>query len=57
MLTITGFLIIFSETNNIMGKPKFEIFKGKDQQHFHFLLKAGNGEVILASHGFTTKVN
>ncbi len=39
-----------------MGKPKFEIFKGKDD-HFFFHLKAGNGEVILASQGYTTKAN
>lgn len=37
-----------------MGKPKFEIFKGKDN-HFFFHLKAGNGEVILASQGYTAK--
>ena len=40
-----------------MGKPKFEIFKGKDKEHFYFHLKAGNGEVILASQGYTTKAN
>ena len=40
-----------------MGKPKFEIFKGKDNSHFFFHLKAGNGEVILASQGYTTKAN
>ena len=39
-----------------MGKPKFEIFKGKDE-HFFFHLKAGNGEVILASQGYTAKAN
>jgi hypothetical protein len=39
-----------------MGQSKFEIFKGKDD-HFYFHLKAGNGEVILASQGYTTKVN
>ncbi len=39
-----------------MGKPKFEIFKGKDD-HFFFHLKAGNGEVILASQGYTAKAS
>lgn len=39
-----------------MGKSKFEIFKGKDN-HFFFHLKAGNGEVIMASQGYTAKVN
>ena len=39
-----------------MGKSKFEIFKGKDD-HFFFHLKAGNGEVILASQGYTAKAS
>ena len=39
-----------------MGKPKFEIFKGKDD-HFFFHLKAGNGEIILASQGYTAKAS
>ena len=39
-----------------MGKPKFEIFKGKSDQFF-FHLKAGNGEVILASQGYTAKAS
>lgn len=39
-----------------MGKPKFEIFKGKND-HYYFHLKAGNGEVVLASQGYTTKAN
>lgn len=39
-----------------MGKPKFEIFKGKNDE-FYFHLKAGNGEVILASQGYTAKAN
>lgn len=39
-----------------MGQPKFEIFKGK-QEHFYFHLKAGNGEIILASQGYTAKAS
>ena len=39
-----------------MGKPKFEIFKGKNEE-FYFHLKAGNGEVILASQGYTAKAS
>jgi uncharacterized protein YegP (UPF0339 family) len=39
-----------------MGQSKFEIFKGKND-HFFFHLKAGNGEVTLASQGYTTKAN
>ncbi|RLM25771.1 hypothetical protein BIY29_06820 [Brenneria alni] len=35
---------------------KFEIYQGKDSQ-FYFRLKAGNGEPILASEGYTTKAN
>jgi uncharacterized protein len=33
---------------------KFEIFKGSDNQ-FYFRLKAGNGENILGSEGYTQK--
>lgn len=33
---------------------KYEISKAKDEQ-FHFVLKAGNGEVILTSELYTTK--
>ncbi len=39
-----------------MGQPKFEIFKGQNE-HFYFHLKAGNGEIVLASQGYTTKAN
>ena len=35
---------------------KFEIFKGSNSQ-FYFRLKSGNGEIILASEGYTTKAN
>ena len=35
---------------------KFEIFQGKNQE-FYFRLKAGNGEIILSSEGYTTKAN
>lgn len=33
---------------------KYEIFLGKDQQYY-FHLKAANGEIILASEGYTQK--
>ncbi len=33
---------------------KFEIYKDKTQQ-FRFRLKANNGQIILASEGYTTK--
>jgi hypothetical protein len=39
-----------------MGHSKFEIFKGKNDE-FYFHLKAGNGEIILASQGYTAKAN
>ena len=39
-----------------MGQSKFEIFKGNNE-HFYFHLKAGNGEIILSSQGYTTKAN
>ena len=35
---------------------KYEIFLGKDDQ-FYFHLKAANGEIILASEGYTQKHN
>ncbi|MDL2205536.1 YegP family protein [Eubacteriales bacterium OttesenSCG-928-N13] len=34
--------------------PKFEIFTGKDEQ-FYFHLKAKNGQIVLASEGYTAK--
>ncbi|MEQ9229043.1 MAG: YegP family protein [Cyclobacteriaceae bacterium] len=40
-----------------MGKPKFEIFKDKEGEKFYFHLKAGNGEIILASQGYTAKAS
>lgn len=36
-----------------MDNPKYEIYKGHDDQ-FYFRLRAANGEVILASEGYTT---
>lgn len=35
---------------------KFEVTKRKNEE-FQFNLKAGNGEIILSSEGYTTKVN
>ena len=37
-----------------MENPKFQVFKGTNQQ-FYFHLKARNGEKILSSEGYTTK--
>ena len=37
-----------------MDNPKFQVFKGQDDQ-FYFRLKAANGEIICASQGYTTK--
>lgn len=39
-----------------MENPKFQIFKGKDDQ-FYFRLRAENGEIILQSEGYTTKAS
>ena len=36
-----------------MSNPKFQIFKGKDDQYY-FRLKAANGEIICSSEGYTT---
>ena len=45
---------------NVKGKKerlgKFEIFKDYAGE-FRFRLKAGNGEIILASEGYTTKAS
>ena len=37
-----------------MSDPKFQIYTGNDDQ-FYFRLCAGNGEVILASEGYTSE--
>jgi len=37
-----------------MSNPKFQVFKGEDDQ-FYFRLKAANGEIICASQGYTSK--
>ena len=37
-----------------MENPKFQVFKGEDDQ-FYFRLKAANGEIVCASQGYTTK--
>lgn len=37
-----------------MQNPKWQIFKGKDDQYY-FRLKAANGEIICSSEGYTTK--
>lgn len=39
---------------NDMSNGKFEIFKGSNSQ-FYFRLKAGNGEIIGSSEGYTSK--
>jgi len=37
-----------------MNNPKFQIFRGTNYQYY-FRLKAGNGEIVLSSEGYTTK--
>ncbi|HEY4196505.1 MAG TPA: YegP family protein [Mucilaginibacter sp.] len=37
-----------------MENPKFQVFKGTNQQ-FYYHLKAKNGEKILSGEGYTTK--
>ena len=39
-----------------MENPKFQIFKGKDDQ-FYFRLHAANGENILKSEGYKVKAS
>lgn len=36
---------------------KFEIFQSEKSKEFYFRLKAGNGQIILQSEGYTTKSN
>jgi uncharacterized protein YegP (UPF0339 family) len=37
-----------------MNTPKFEVKKSPKDNQFYFHLKAGNGEIILSSEGYTT---
>jgi hypothetical protein len=37
-----------------MKNPKYQVFKGKDDQ-FYFRLVAANGEKVLASEGYVSK--
>ena len=39
-----------------MTNPKFQIFKGKDNQYY-FRLRAGNGEIVCSSEGYTSLQN
>lgn len=34
---------------------KFEIYQSEKSKEYYFRLKAGNGEIILGSEGYTTK--
>ncbi|MBD3668373.1 MAG: YegP family protein [Kangiella sp.] len=36
-------------------KGKYEIFQSSANNQYYFRLKASNGEIILASEGYTTK--
>jgi uncharacterized protein YegP (UPF0339 family) len=36
-----------------MENPKFQVFKGKDEQYY-FRLKARNGEIVCSSEGNTS---
>ena len=40
-----------------MENPKFQIFKSTSNLQYYFRLRAKNGEIILSSEGYTTKVN
>lgn len=47
-------LLTFPATIQNTGMGKFEVYKNKSGE-FRFRLKAGNGQTILASEGYTTK--
>lgn len=36
-----------------MENPKFQVFKGKDEQYY-FRLRAKNGEIVCSSEGYTS---
>ena len=40
-----------------MENPKFQLFQSDANGEFYFRLRAGNGEPVLASEGYTTKEN
>jgi uncharacterized protein YegP (UPF0339 family) len=40
-----------------MKNPKYQIFKSEKDNQFYFRLRAGNGEIILQSEGYTSKQN
>lgn len=40
-----------------MSTPKFKIFQSSKNSHYYFNLKAGNGEIILASEGYKEKAS
>jgi len=40
-----------------MKNPKFQVFKSQSNQQYYFRLKAKNGEIILASEGYTRKLS
>ena len=38
-----------------MNNPKFQLFQSEANREFYFRLRAINGEIILASEGYTAK--
>jgi uncharacterized protein YegP (UPF0339 family) len=40
-----------------MNNPKFEVFKSSRNSEYYYRLKAVNGEIIMASEGYSTKQN
>ncbi len=36
-----------------MENPKFQVFRGKDNQYY-FRLRAKNGEIVCSSEGYTS---
>ena len=40
-----------------MENPKFQVFQSSRNYEYYYRLKAGNGEIILNSEGYTTKQN
>ena len=58
-LTVQALIMLIGETPEVAAAPhqaRFEVFTGEDEK-FYFHLRAGNGEIVLGSQGYTTKAS
>ncbi len=54
VVALTLLLGATPEVSDALHQEQFEVFRGEDRK-FYFHLRAGNGEIVLASQGYTTK--